>query len=275
MAMIGRHKVSQQEHAEVWLVSYADMMTLLFGFFVILHSISNFDDQKLSQVGRQLAETFEGKIEKKEGSDTGVLMEGRQVRALQLLVAMLNMGDNVEAFVEKIEKSIQDTKNLDAAKQALAQQFKEDSADTLDLLRATVLAKTDLIEIALPETALFLSGAAEVKPEGKAALARVATYLNRIQGLASLEIVGHTDSVPVPRTSRYPSNWALSAARAGAVADELLKHGIEPRSLLTRGMASLQPLFPERRPDGTLIRDNLAKNRRVSIIVKKAHSSGS
>lgn len=258
---------SNNEHSELWLVSYADMMTLLFGFFVILYAISVVDDKKLSDMGKKIAEAFKADIEKTE-SEQQIMMEARQIRALQMLVAMLNLGDNVEAVVESVEKSMTRAQNLEMARQNLMKDLQIDDSLVREL-QISVSNKLDQIEIALPDTMLFESGTADLTKRARTGLGKIATYLNRIEGLAAIEIVGHTDSLPPSRTSKYPSNWGLSSARAGAVAEELLKNGLDAKSLATRGMASLQPLFPERRRDGVLMKENLPKNRRVSILVKK------
>ncbi len=278
MAMIGkkfgsslhRHDDSA-DHSELWIVSYADMMTLLFGFFVILYSLSQIDDKKFSTVGKELAEAFSGKVDKSE-TEVTQLMDARQIRALQMLVAMLNLGENVEQAVENIERKAAGAQSMEAARQMLIEDLKAKHEEAnLDALRLNVTHKDDEVEIALPDTMLFESGTADLTPRAKIGLQRIAGFLTRVKGLAGIEVVGHTDSLPPSRSAKFPSNFALSAARAGAVTEELIKHGVEGKTLATRGMASLQPLFPERRSDGSIIPANLAKNRRVSILVKKAH----
>ncbi len=263
----GGHGGEHAEGDEGWLVSYADMVTLLFGFFVILYSLSQQDDKKMQAVGKEIAEQFKGSVDK-TNADTGILMEARQIRALQMLVAMLNLGDNVEKAVENVEKIVAGSKDLETAKKILMKDMKGKDK-VLEELKATVKDTEDSIEISLPDNALFLSGGADLVPGAKVGLKRVAGYLQRIRGLSAIEVVGHTDSLPPSRASKYPSNYALSAARAGAVTEELIKHGLDPKGIATRGMASLAPLFPERRSDRSLIAENLAKNRRVSILIKK------
>src|SRR5271170_1548655 len=114
MSMVGQNKKfgsvpagGGDDHGGMWIVSYADMMTLLFGFFVILYSLSQVDEKKLSVVGKELAAAFRGEIEKKQSeSQVGMLMEARQIRALQLLIAMLNLGENMDQAVDNIERRV-------------------------------------------------------------------------------------------------------------------------------------------------------------------------
>jgi len=263
----GSHGEQHADGEEGWLVSYADMVTLLFGFFVILFSLSQQDENKMQAVGKKLAESFKGSVDK-TNTDTGILMEARQIRALQMLVALLNLGDNVEKAVESVEKIVAGSKDLEAAKKMLMKDLKSKDK-VLDELKGSVKETEDSIEISLPDNALFMSGGADLTPSAKIGLKRVAGYLQKVRGLGNLEIVGHTDSLPPSRASKYPGNFALSAARAGAVTEELIKQGIAPKGIITRGMANLQPLFPERRAGGSVITENLAKNRRVSILIKK------
>lgn len=266
--LIGGH-AEHAEEGEAWLVSYADMMTLLFGFFVIMFSLSQQDDKKMSAVGKELAEQFKGKTDKMN-TDTGILMEARQIRALQMLVALLNLGDNIEKAIETIEKIVAGSKDMEAAKKILLKDIKGKDK-VIEELRMNITERDDGVELSLPDTMLFESGGAELKPSAKAGLKKLVGYLNRVKGMTGLEIIGHTDSLPPSRSSKYPSNFALSAARAGAVTEEFIRMGLNPKGVVTRGMANLSPLFPERRADKSLITENLAKNRRVSILIKKKH----
>jgi chemotaxis protein MotB len=272
MALIGKRHTPTGDNHEIWIVSYADMMTLLFGFFVILYSLSQVDDRKLSVVGKQLAAAFRGEIDKKESqSEVGMLMEARQIRALQLLIAMLNLGETMDQAVDNIEHKVAEAKNLDAAREAIKAELKPEDDATLAAMKMSMEQKEDRVEIALPDTMLFEPGTADLTPKAKLGLRRIASSLSKLKGLVGIDVSGHTDSVPPSPGSRYPSNWALSAARAGAVAEELVKNGLDPKGLSPRGMASLQPLFPETREDGTRIPENMAKNRRVQITIKRIH----
>lgn len=262
----------QQEYgdSQVWLVSFADMMTMLFCFFVILYSLSSIDETKLTDVGKELAEAFRGDVQElKSQSKVGMMMQARQIRALQLLVAMLNLGDMNEA-IDKIEKEVSEAKNLEAAKEAILKDMKKDQDGVLKDLLAKTIEQEDRIELALPGSMLFTPGSAELTPQARQGLRKIARYLNRVQGLLGVEVVGHTDSAPPSRRALFSSNWALSAARAGAVAEVLIQSGVDSRNILTRGMADLKPMFPERRPNGGWNRENMAKNRRVHIIIKRS-----
>lgn len=270
MKLLGSRPNHHHGGEEPWLVSYADMMTLLFGFFVILYSLSAVDEKKFSVLGKELAAAFRGEIEKNETkADAGMLMEARQIRALQLLIAMLNLGENTEQAVDNIERRVTEAKNMEAAREALIEQLKPEEQGVLAQLRMTTVHKEDRVEIALPDYMLFEPGNADLRPNAIPGIKRIAASLVKLKGLVGIEVSGHTDAASPSRTNKYPSNWSLSAARAGAVADELLRNGLDPKRFTVRGMASLQPLFPETREDGTRIPENMAKNRRVQITIRK------
>jgi chemotaxis protein MotB len=244
------------------------MMTLLFGFFVILYSFSQVDEKKFSVVGKQLAEAFGGEANQgKSNSEVGSIMESRDLRALQLLVAMLNLGDSIPEAEKNLEKNLSAAKNLEGARDYIMSKAKHDGE--LEKMGIHTLSKEEQIEIALPDSLLFQSGTAVLVPRAVVALARIAGFLTKVNGLVGIEIVGHTDSAPPAPNAKFANNWALSSARAGAVAEELIRQGVSRKGLITRGMADLEPLFPERRSNGTWDAENMAKNRRVHIIVKK------
>jgi chemotaxis protein MotB len=269
MALLG-DKIKPAAHGEgdLWIVSYADMMTLLFGFFVILYSLSQVDEKRLTAVGKQLAETFGHK--KSVVSDSVVTLEERELRALQLLISALNLGDNVEEALDKIEKGAADSANLHALGALLSTDIQEKSDSPISGLGASTIQAGDRIEIVLPDNMLFTSGSADLTPRAKKTIAHIANLISRVNGLLGIEVVGHTDSTPASKNAPFPNNWALSSARAGAVAESLIQSGVNPKEVLTRGMASLEPLFPEKAADGSPLPVNMAKNRRVHIIVKKA-----
>lgn len=261
----GHRPAAHQE--ELWIVSYADMMTLLFGFFVILYSLSQVDEKKFSAIGKEIADAF-GEKKKEEQNDVGQLNEQREIRALQYLIAMLNLGDNMQEAVEKIERSTADNKGFEDAKQILKEAAKSEKGLMLGF-GPKFQEKTVITEIVFPDSMLFNSGKAELNPRAKSTLGEIAKLLGKVEGLAKVEVVGHTDSLRPSGKYPYANNWALSAARAGAVTDELARNGVPSKSLITRGMADVEPLFAERGEGGRLIRENLARNRRVHIILKR------
>ena len=98
---------------------------------------------------------------------------------------------------------------------------------TLSSMMMTTKNNADSVEIALPDTTLFEPGTATLTKDSKVGLKRIAQSLMKVKGLVGIEISGHTDSSPPSANAKFSSNWALSSARAGAVAEELIKQGVD------------------------------------------------
>ncbi len=263
---------STGESRELWIVSYADMMTLLFGFFVILYSFSKIDERKFSAFGKQVAQNFQGSS--KSNLSPAMLEESRQVHALHTLTEMMKTPGGVDEMVQKIEKTASQAQSLDVAGKKLLSDLDPEKVSALTTLQGSVLKNPEKLELALPDAVLFVSGTARLTPLAKKALQEIAVALSRVQDLAFIEITGHTDSAPVSPRALYPNNWSLSAARAGSVAEELIRYGVAPKKISARGLANLQPLFPEKMADGKFIRQNMEKNRRVQIALTVGSHDG-
>jgi chemotaxis protein MotB len=115
------------------------------------------------------------------------------------------------------------------------------------------------LQVTALEKILFDSGKAELKPEGRAVLKRVAQQVKKLAG-HSVRVEGHTDNVPIS-TARFPSNWELSAARATGVVRAFIEDGLEPRRLSAVGRGEFQPIADNAKTD------QRARNRRIEIIL--------
>jgi chemotaxis protein MotB len=276
MSLPPRKAVSRQgdddheEHdEELWLVSYADMMTLLFGFFVILYSFSTLDDKKFDQMSERMAEAFKNKDDKKAAeSDVGLSAEARQIRALQMLVSMLNLGDSVDDAIGKIEKSFAEGKNAENAKAILVEKVVERNKSLVSTIDTAAGSEYQTIELVLPAKTLFPSGGYSLSKDAATQLQGLADDLRQVTGLSEIEIVGHTDSQTPGPGSLYDNNFTLSSLRAGAVASTLIRYGVDRKRIVVRGMGDLKPLLPEFGEDGRPNATNMAKNRRVSVLLK-------
>lgn len=253
-----------------WIFSYADMISLVLGFFIIMFSMSTLEEDKLEEFSRQMRKSLAGKEDDKEAEAiVGVDDESRQLRALQLLVSVLNIGQNMDDAVRKIEEIAEESADAEAAKEQLMEEMKDESDAMRTLVMRGNKQKDIVVEIALPTEMLFRPGGDELNPKAKFELKKLADALSTIDELVEIKVVGHTDSTtPSPR-ARYTNNWALSAARAGSVTKYLIESGINRDIVRSSGQADLQPLFPEYADDGKALVRNMAKNRRVQIIVKR------
>lgn len=257
---------------ELWIVSYADMVTLLFGFFVILYSFSTLDDKKFNQMSEQLAADFQAKDDtiQKASSSVSVSGEARQLRAMQLMVAMTNLGTDMDDAVSKIERAYADKKAGESLQKIVREHIAPQSTVQMGTaVSAGAFREEDVVELVLPNATLFAMGSHELTPTAQGQLRQLATRLVQTTDLSAIEIVGHTDQTPPAHQRIYRNNFALSSLRAGAVADALLGGGVDAKLLVIRGMGSLQPLLPEQDRRGVWIPSNMAQNRRVHLVLKR------
>lgn len=253
------------DDGEGWIFAYADMMSLLLGFFIILYSFSQMSDQQLKSLTQEISEAFKGEKgeKKKSDSEVGITTEQRQLRALEMLVAMTEIAPDVHSAVEKIEDMNTAVKTSDQSKKPI-----EELAITSEKLM--VVAGRDreaLLEMVLPASLLFRTTSTTLTSKAKVELRTVAKSILNIEHLVRVEITGHTDTRPEERSRLHKDPWALSASRAGSVAASLISYGVNPLTLKVQGMAFYDPLFEEYTPFGEPILENMQRNRRVHIKV--------
>lgn len=215
---------------ERWLLTYADLITLLLAFFIVMYSMSRIDAKKFGEVAKALQGVLRG--------STGIIPER----------SIANLGQQLGGGPMKIgDLRLMQTK----LKQAIAEVGLEKEITPIIDERGLVVHVT--------ESALFDAARADLKPTARPALDLVARAL---AGLAnSVRIEGHTDSRPIS-TARFPSNWELSTARAATVVRYFIEqHKWLPYRISALGYGEYRPLVRNDSPA------NMAKNRRVDIVV--------
>lgn len=258
-----------------WVMTFADLMSLLMCFFVLLLSFSEIDAQRFKQIAGELAKAF------------GVQ---REVPALEVPLGTSPVFDKFSpgkpepTEVQEIRQQATtqdpqlDTLRGDAEAELLAraeaqvdQQVRESVAALQQLLqselsegRLQLLEERRRIILRVEERGSFASGSAELTPAFEDMLLGMSELLVEIPGTLTVE--GHTDDVPIS-TARFRSNWDLSAARASAVANALLLNpALEPQRLEVKGFADTRPRVAN---DSAQQR---ALNRRVEIIIDQSAS---
>ncbi|MGM0951592.1 MAG: MotB family protein [Pseudomonadota bacterium] len=252
-----------------WVVTFADLMSLLMCFFVLLLSFSEIDAQKFKQIAGELSKAF------------GVQ---REVPVLEIPQGTSPIFDKFSpappdpTVVNEVKQTTTDEQSkLETLKspqeQAVQEQIQEkidaNMAEILEVLepaieegRINVSEDQRRIIIRVEEKGSFPSGSAQLTYDFEGLLLEMAEVLAEMPG--ELAIEGHTDNVPI-RTDRFYSNWDLSAARAAAVANVLLaREQVSADRLRVTGLADTEPRVPNTRPE------NQAKNRRVEIIIDLA-----
>ena len=262
------HHEEHAEEGEPWLVSYADLMTLLFGFFVVMYSLAAKQPKAKDCVRLKLLEAFQSDSPD-DGSPTGGSTEGAAMRSLQMLVTMLNL-DSVEDLMDRVQKDAEKPDKNNPAEKASdkAEQMKEKSA--MEAFKKMVGADDvkNLITIAIPADILFELGSTELSPVAKIKVQGIAKQLRTLSDVDEIEIVGHTDSSQSTSANRF-DNWTLSVIRASAVGRVLTASGIPEATLRVTGKGSAQPLLPEKSSGGKVLAENMRKNRRIDIIVRR------
>jgi len=255
----------EEEHVnhERWLITYADMITLLMVLFIVLYSISQVDLAKFKQLKSGIAGGYGGPttLAAVQGG-AGPLEGGGAVFEAQVT------GDDTQqsASTASAQAALAAAQNrLDAARQEKsvlqsAQQQIQHSLDAVGLGSAVQfrLESRGLVVTIVSDKVLFDPGEADLRPEGAAILDGLAGALGTLPNKLSIE--GHTDNTPI--SGRYPSNWELSTARATTVLRSFIEeHGIAPDRLQAAGYADTQPVAGNDTPEGR------AANRRVEIVV--------
>ncbi len=210
--MLKRRPLEQKAGHERWLVSYADFITLLFAFFVVMYSISQVNEEKY----RTLAETLNI-----EFSESGAEIGGSEENIA---------GDDRIVELDKLVNSIQERLN----------EFPVDG-------RLSMSANENWVELTLSTEMLFASGSVIPKKEAQAIFSdladMLAPYANEIQ------IIGHTDDVPI-NTSEFRNNWSLSSGRAISVVNYLAFEGIAPQRMSAIAYGEYRPIADNTTEDG-------------------------
>jgi chemotaxis protein MotB len=245
-----RPKHQEHENHERWLVSYADFITLLFAFFVVLYASSQMDKKKVVQVSAAIKGAFE-----QLGAFSGNAAYTPDQRPGESSVSTPPADQAVNPAIT--DEALPDV-NL------LKRQLQEALGEQIQKHEIEIHATPEGLVVSLREIGFFNSGEAALLAEGRATLARIAGVLNE-KGF-QVRVEGNTDNVPI-HTAHFKSNWELSTARATEVVSLLVEHhGFDPALISAAGYSQYRP----RASNGT--EEGRKQNRRVDlVIVARAH----
>ncbi|HEY3705070.1 MAG TPA: flagellar motor protein MotB [Terracidiphilus sp.] len=240
-ARIHRSRVTHER----WLVSYADFITLLFGFFVVLYAFARADEKKKAEIPQAIDSAFTAMgafpdYSFKPGNDRS--SRGPAESSTVVMGAQALTPNMVKDDLNRIRHELE---------QRLAGQ----------VAQHTVIIKMgrDGLVISLREAGFFNSGSAIPRSEALLALRKIAASLAGT--VYDLRVEGHTDNVPI-HTPQFDSNWELSTARANHIGRVLLElHAIPPDRLSAAGYAEFHPVDTNSTAEGR------ANNRRVDLVV--------
>ncbi|HEY0287095.1 MAG TPA: flagellar motor protein MotD [Pseudomonas sp.] len=245
--MARRRRPEEHENHERWLVSYADFITLLFAFFVVMYSISSLNEGKY----KVLSEALVGVFNEPERS-----------------VKPIAIGEQRPQTTRPTDPLVIDSEQTDAA---LGQGFNDPLKSISDEVNAafgdlissdqmTVRGNELWIEIELNSSLLFGSGDAMPSDKAFDLIDKVAKIVKPFDN--PIHVEGFTDDQPI-NTAQFPSNWELSSARSSSIVRLLAMNGVNPARLASVGYGEFQPLTSNATAEGR------GRNRRVVLVISR------
>lgn len=229
-----------------WVISWADFLTLLFAFFVVMYAISSVNEDKYKSLAQAMTGIFSGGID----NNARMPVEGG--------TGLLNGGKTIEQApaVQAEPPKSEETELLNALEAKLQADF-----SAPEYQGQVEVSGNDLwMTIELRSNMLFESGSAVPSIGADGILTKIAATLRGYKN--PIHVEGFTDSEPI-NTERYPSNWELSAARAATVVRLLASFGVEPDRMAAVGYGEYQPQYSNRTERGRQL------NRRILIVVAR------
>lgn len=243
--MARRKQPEVHENHDRWLISYADFITLLFAFFVVMYSISSVNEGKYRVLSDTLVEAFRTPPKSPTPIQIGETATVPKVQERSAAPSHIKVtptqSTSAAAGMEQIAE------RLETRLQGLIEQ------DLVNVTRSKLWVKVEM-----NTNLLFTSGSATLQPQATAPLEDLALELSQLPN--HVEIEGHTDNIPI-KTDIFPSNWELSAARAASVVHLFMNTGVAPDRLAAIGFGPYRPVT-----DNTTVQGR-SRNRRVVVVI--------
>lgn len=272
--MARKHKHEDHVNHEAWAIPYGDLLTLLLAFFVVMYATSSVNEGRYRVLADSLSQAFGGPPKSmqpiqlgdkpQKGSQADAMFNTPSMRGfekeasrLQSGRAGVRVGGNQPAPRSEGELA----KVGGGPPEVLRQMSDAVQAAMKDLIRqdlVSVRRNEHWLEIEIRTDILFPSGVAQVAPGAEPVLRQLADILKPFPN--PLRIEGYTDDMPIA-TSRFPSNWELSAARAASVVHLFMEAGVEPTRMSVAGFGEYRPVADNASVDGR------NRNRRVVVVV--------
>jgi chemotaxis protein MotB len=248
--MIRRQSLEEDDNPDRWLVSYADFITLLFAFFVVMYAISTINQSKYDELTNSMGNAFSGVrdssqqfIDIKKSTGAQGLLE-KQKSLLKPLP--------LSKFYE--DKMRRDKESITSMGIALSNKL----APLISQGKLRVMLNNRGISIEISDSLLFNPGSAQLSAKASDIIQEIAQLVKTNN--REIQVEGHTDNIVIHNDTFY-SNWELSAVRASSVVRQLSTGGIADARLSALGFGSVQPISENQTAKGR------AKNRRVSILI--------
>ncbi|MCW8884090.1 MAG: flagellar motor protein MotD [Motiliproteus sp.] len=250
--MTRRRRTRDEQHSDRWVVSYADFITLLLAFFVVMYSISSVNDGKFRVLSQSLEGIFRGVDHSFDPIQLGDIRARRDRRD----IGLIDQTPSVDASTVPKTLADEEAKELKEIERDATKRFQELIADG----ELSVSSNRLWMEIEIQSGLLFASGSAQPGIDADPILEALATILKNYEN--PLHVEGFTDDRPIQQ-GIFPSNWELSAARAAGIVRVLAHFGVAPERMAAVGFGQYQPKVSNVSARGRSI------NRRVKIIVAR------
>jgi chemotaxis protein MotB len=239
--MARRRRQEEDENHERWLVSYADFITLLFAFFVVMYSISSVNDGKYRVLSDTLVAAFKTPPKSLVPISIGKTSTSNPI-----------IKDNKVSLINV--KPIK-SKSLDEVNNELNESLKFFVNDKSIRITQT----NNWISVEMDSNIIYTSGSSNLEIDAIPILQNLARILAPLPN--EIEVEGHTDNIPIHNVF-YPSNWELSAARSARVVNLFMNSGVDPARLSAIGYGEFRPLVSNKTNKGR------KKNRRVNVVIR-------
>ena len=237
--MARRRYQEEPENHERWMVSYADFITLLFAFFVVMYSISSLNEGKYKILSDSLVGVFN--------------QPDRAIKPIPIGEERPRTSEPNDAQSDAVSRSADPLESI-------MQSMREAFSDLIGTNQLTLRGNEMWVEIELSSSLLFPSGDALPNNQAFELVEKVARILAPFDNPVRVE--GFTDNLPIS-TEQFPTNWELSAARAGSIVRMLVADGVAPSRLAAVGYGEFQPIADNATLEGR------ARNRRVVLVISR------
>jgi len=252
--MARRKHTEEHVNHERWLVSYADFITLLFAFFVVMYSISQINESKYRVLSNTLTDAFNQPELAVHAIEIGETAKSNPINLVQL--SAMAIKDKEEGQGGSEQKSDE----LPEQFKQISNKIEEALGDLIKQNMVTLRGNEQWLEIEMRSSLLFDSGDATLSNKALELLAQIGGILREQK--TPVRVEGFTDNIPI-HSARFPSNWELSSARAAAVVQLFIEEGLDPTQLMATGYGEFQPIAGNDTPE------NRSKNRRVVLMISK------
>ncbi len=244
---MSRRKRRQEEHENTdrWLVSYADFITLLFAFFVVMYSMSSINEGKYRVLSDTMEEAF--KTPPKSPDPIQIGEERKTLKTVETPVdeiSLIGIKPDITQHGQQMEH--------------IADELQRNLAPLVNKKLIKITRDKLWVKVEMNNRILFASGNAHLTERGYPILQELAEVVRNLPN--HIDVEGHTDNRPI-RTSIYPSNWELSAARAASVVHLFTRNGVDPKRMSAIGYGQFRPIADNSTAQGR------RSNRRVVVVI--------